>query len=248
MRNKLICIIGFLIILAVGIVLIFTVDDKNGEKYVKDHDYLYDLAINYLIDQDDEQQTPDHEKEGYHYFVTYDPFGITVKDDTYYVYMWVLDESYYLDKGEIESGASSSVFNKFTFKDDKVVKYETPKDGGDYTDSIKDMCPDSKMSNKALNYDLKLSLDDEVQKYYQDNKYTFTGVVLENQGNETILVKVLTPDNYYFKKNSKVLVHTDKKIDLVYAKDMELSISYGGIVLESYPPQITAGTIGIVKR
>ena len=70
---------------------------------------------------------------------------------------------------------------KFTFElnDNKVVKYEIPKDGNEYASSIKEMYPDD-IENKVINYQWKDDgLIKEVKNYYSDlkdkNIYYYTG-------------------------------------------------------------------------
>ena len=54
--------------------------------------------------------------------------------------------------------------------DNKVIKIETPKDGNEYTSSIKEMYPDD-IENKAINFQWKDdTLIKEVRNYYSDLK------------------------------------------------------------------------------
>lgn len=80
--------------------------------------------------------------------------------------MWVLGESYCLDNSEITELSGYSMFYKFTFENNKIINVEIPEDGSNYKKSIKKMCPDSKMINKVLNYNPKLSLTEQVNQYY----------------------------------------------------------------------------------
>lgn len=161
-KERIVLIIAILIIL---IILLFRFNNKS-EKYIQDSNYLYDVALEYLKEQEYQSENHDMEKEGYHFFASYDGLGITKKDDYKYAYMWILGESYYLENGEVKDGSAYSMFFKFTFKDDKVVKMETPEDGSLYTDSIKKMCPDKKLADKVLNYNLNFDNKKEVDKYY----------------------------------------------------------------------------------
>ena len=242
MKNKFLYIIVFLLFILCGYLIFFSNKETN-EKYINDLDYLYDIALNYVIDEDAKEDNPDHSLNNYHFFATYKPFGITEDGDTNYVYMWILGESYSLKDETVEPGSGYSIFHRFTIKDDKVVKMEIPEDGDGYTKSLKKMCPDKKMEKLALNYDLDISNDKEVEKYYKDYKYNFSAKVLENKGN-TILVKVITGDKL-LKKNEKVLV--SYKTTTKYGKDSILTIYYDGIVNESSPVQITAGSIILNK-
>ena len=144
--------------------------NHEGEHYIKDNERLYDLAIEYLKEDEYQNNNPDTEKEGYHFFASYDGLGITEKDEYKYVYMWVLGESYYLEGGSPKSGSAFSMLFKFKFKGDEIIEMNIPKDGSFYTESVKEMCPDKKMANKVLEYNLKFDNNKEIEEYY--NKIT----------------------------------------------------------------------------
>ena len=146
---------------------VYIIAGNNGEHFILENKELYEKALRYLEDEHNDSYNPDKSEEKYHFFITYDGFGMTEKDGYKYAYMWVLAESHYLKDGEIKDGSAYSVFHKFKFKDDEVVSYQVPQDGSYYTKSIEEMCIDKGMSNKVLNYNLKLSLDKEVKDYYK---------------------------------------------------------------------------------
>ena len=105
-------------------------------------------------------------------FVDQNGFGITEDENYLYVYMCIAEESYYIADNKIISGSGSSMPYKFTFElnDNKVIKIETPKDGNEYTSSIKEMYPDD-IENKAINFQWKDdTLIKEVRNYYSDLK------------------------------------------------------------------------------
>lgn len=158
----LICLVILLII--IGIIL--SLNHNQNEFYITDHEYLYDIAIDYLKEEEYHSNNPDSDKNNYHFFFTYDEFGIT-KDEKYkYAYMWILGESYYLENNEKNPSGGYSMFFKFTFEGNKVLKYDVPKDGSEYTKSIKELCVDSNMSNKVINYQSQLSNEKKVNEYY----------------------------------------------------------------------------------
>ena len=94
--------------------------------------------------------------------------------------MWIADESYYVIDNKIVSGSGSSMPYKFVFDlNNKVIKYEVPKDGSSYESSIKDMYPDD-LEDEAINYSWKDDkLMEEVKNYYSDiedkNIYYYNG-------------------------------------------------------------------------
>ena len=142
---------------------------SNKENYITDNEHLYDIAIQYIIDND---TNPEKNNDRYKMFVDYNGFGITEDENYRYVYMWIAEESYYIADNKIISGSGSSMPYKFTFElnDNKVIKIETPKDGNEYTSSIKEMYPDD-IENKAINFQWKDdTLIKEVRNYYSDLK------------------------------------------------------------------------------
>ena len=151
---------------------------SNKENYITDYEHLYDTAVQYIIDND---TNPEKNEDRYKMFIDYNGFGITEDDNYRYAYMWISEESYYVVDNKIISGSGSSMPYKFTFElnDNKVVKYEIPKDGNEYASSIKEMYPDD-IENKVINYQWKDDgLIKEVKNYYSDlkdkNIYYYTG-------------------------------------------------------------------------
>ena len=163
--KKKLALIGFaLALLIAGIIIIFNYNKK--EYYITGSEYLYDLAIDYLIEEEYQSTKSDADKQNYNFFFTYDGFGITEDESNKYAYMWILGESYYIENGERQASSTYSMFFKFTFSDDKVVKYEIPEDGSKYASAVEKLCLDSKMSNKIINYQSKLSNEEKINTYY----------------------------------------------------------------------------------
>ena len=165
----------FISIIIIFVFLLTSCKDKNI--YITDNDFLYDEAVKYIIDNDD---NPEKSNDRYKMFVDYKSFGITKDNDYRYVYMWIADESYYVIDNKIVSGSGSSMPYKFVFDlNNKVIKYEVPKDGSSYESSIKDMYPDD-LEDEAINYSWKDDkLMEEVKNYYSDiedkNIYYYNG-------------------------------------------------------------------------
>ena len=163
--KKKICYV--LVLVGLFIILMLVNRTNNGEEYIKGNKKLYDVAMEYLKEEEYKEYSSS-KQTAYKRFYSYDGFGITENSKYKYAYMWILGESYYLDNdNKIASDSGYSMFFKFTFKDGKVKKYENPKDGGEYTKSVKKMSIDSKMSDKILKYNSKLSNEKEVKKYYE---------------------------------------------------------------------------------
>lgn len=83
-------------------------------------------------------------------------------------------------------------------------------------------------------------------KEIKENTESFKAKVLKNNSEKSILVQVINDCNS-FKKGDKALVHIPnyEYQNIVYEKDMILTISFNGLVEESYPPQISTTDISL---
>lgn len=164
--NKKMCLIIFILLLIIGVVIgIFWITKKNNTVWITDYEFLYDKAVEYIIEQSTTNGY-DNNKDDYKIFVDYKGFGIEEKDNKKIAYMWILEESYYVEKNELKASEGSSMPYKFTFENNEVVDYEIPKDGSYYVSSIKDMFPDS-IENKVLSFNMNNEkLKEQVKKHY----------------------------------------------------------------------------------
>lgn len=153
------------IILIVGVSLGITIFHKqDNTNWITDSDYLYDMAKEYIIEEN--SNVDDQNEKDFKVFADYEKFGIEEKNNKKYVYMWILEESYYVRNDKLRSGSGSSMAYKFTFENDKVLNYQTPMDGEYNTSSIKNMFPDN-IENKVLGYNMEDSkLKSQVKEYY----------------------------------------------------------------------------------
>lgn len=169
LMNKKIGLMIFIvaIILIVSISLgIIIFNNQVNTNWIADSDYLYDIAKDYIIAENTALDTGDKKEKDFKVFADYKGFGIEGKQDQKYVYMWILEESYYVRNDKLRSGSGSSMPYKFTFENDKVVSYQTPMDGSYYASSIKDMFPDT-IENKVLGYNMDNSkLKSQVKEHY----------------------------------------------------------------------------------
>ena len=80
----------------------------------------------------------------------------------------------------------------------------------------------------------------------KENTDSFKAKVLKNNNEKSILVQVINDCNS-FKKGDKVLVHIPnyEYQNIVYEKEMILTISFNGLVEESNPPQISTNNISL---
>ena len=164
-----ICICAFIIGIAYGVTAL---NNKSEDVYLTDNEFLYDIAKEYLINQEKET-SHDKDMPNFNSFIAYKGFGIQENSDKNekYAYMWVLQENYYVLNNQLCSSTGSSVAHKFTFKDDKVVKYDIPEDGSYYTSSMKKIFPKD-IYNKISQYgnnvrDLTENIQEQLKEYYK---------------------------------------------------------------------------------
>ncbi len=169
-------VVKFILVILLIIVLVLCIkkilDEKGNEKYgywIKDSDYLYDIAMNYLKNEK-HKSSYDKDKEDFQVFFDYEGFGIKEKDNKKYAYMYISEESYYVKHGKLRSGEKSYKPYKFVFENNEVIDYEIPKLGSDFAPSVKEMFPND-IENKVFNFNYngtKISKD-------VDNHYSYLG-------------------------------------------------------------------------
>ena len=164
-KSKTLLIFGGIVLVAVAAVFVWL--GLSQPRYLTDSDFLYDTAIQYLIDNDN---SPEKNNKDYHRFADYRGYGIAEDSDYKYTYMWIFDESFYVnDKDHITVGTGGSMPYKFFFDKttDTVIKYEIPQDGANYAPSIRRMFP-IRVAIKILKssgFD-SAKLMSEVKEYY----------------------------------------------------------------------------------
>ncbi len=165
MKNKFISIV----LIAVLIIIVITIGilnlNRKNESYITDYDFLYEKAINYLIQNNDDVE---FDREGYKQFASYKTFGISTDGEYKYAYMWILLEAYYIQNNQIYNSSGSAMPYKFTFKNNEVIGYTIPEDGSYYASSIKKIFPKD-LQAKILKYDsseLNDENDAKINAYY----------------------------------------------------------------------------------
>ena len=145
-----------IIILSIFILLIITIsiiyNNTLKINLINESNDLYDRAIDYLRNKE-YKSNPDSSKDDFNVFYSYHSFGIEKKGNYKYMYMWIYSESDYLEEKDslaISTGSSTPV--KITFKNNKVVKAEYPKDGNEYAPSIYKLFPRT-IAKQVLNFD-----------------------------------------------------------------------------------------------
>lgn len=162
-KGLLIFLCVFLLIVGIigGIVAIL---NNNKENEIKiDAEKYYSKAVKYLEENDDNVEK---NKEDYQLFIKYDGFNVAKEDNYIVAYMWILEQSYYVDNNELVKGTGSSMFYKFIFDNDIVKEYKVPEDGEEYVSSIRKMCSDDSLADKVINYVPSFDIESEVNNHY----------------------------------------------------------------------------------
>ena len=128
---------------------------------VNDSDYLYDEVINFIKEKEFDEN-PDSNYDDFNVFYSYHGFGVEKKHSYKYVYMWIYQQSYYIESEEFGGGlaisSGSSMPVKAIFKDNKLQDIIYPKDGSEYVSSIKKMFPGI-IKYQVLNYDKEKNIN-----------------------------------------------------------------------------------------
>ena len=264
MKNgiKIALIIICICIVICGIIyVVIALNKKDKVTYITDNDFLYDIAKEYLINQEKET-AHDKDMPNFNSFIAYKGFGIQENSDKTekYAYMWILQENYYVLNNQLCSSTGSSIAYKFTFKDNKVAKYDIPEDGSHYTSSMKKIFP-SDVYNRISQYgnnvdDLTKKIQEQLKDYYigidvnQKNNVvgtTFAGIVERNDtDNKTIYVKGFKDNDINYK--GEFILKISDKTNIGYNRQVlkqeelkrgdTIKILFTSSVLESYPGQI----------
>lgn len=190
MKRKFLILLVIVIVLIVSLICYFKFYHTN---YITDYEWLYDEAIQYL-ENEIREESDYKSQEDFQVFTDYKGFGIQENGTKKYAYMWILDETYYVKDGELQSGEGSSMPYKFTFENNQVIDYEIPKDGSEYGPSIKKMFPidvankiipfimdSTKLDRKVKEHYAYLSIDDSISSVTNSTKpYIPDGVEVAN--------------------------------------------------------------------
>jgi len=160
-KNSKKILILFIVIFIITFSTLFYYNKNLKVNLVNDSDYLYDEVINFIKEKE-LNDNPDSKNNDFNVFHSYHGFGIEQKHNYKYVYMWIYQQSYYIEKEEYGVGlaisSSSSMPVKAIFKDNKLQDILYPKDGNEYVSSIKKMFPGI-IEYQALNYDKEKNIN-----------------------------------------------------------------------------------------
>lgn len=132
-------ILSLITIFVLIIILFVFINNKSKIYLVSDSDYLYDEVIDFIRNREFEMND-DAKKKDFNVFYSYHGFGIEKDNEYKYVYMWVVNESYYIEEyGGLASSSGSSIPVKAIFKNNKLESVIYPKDGNEYDSSIKEI-------------------------------------------------------------------------------------------------------------
>ena len=154
-----------LVILSMIFVIIicglFYYNKKLKVNLVDGYDYLYDDVISFIKEKE-LKENPDAAEKDFNVFYSYHPFGIEERNGYKYVYLWVYEYSYYIEREEYGSGlaisSGSSIPIKAIYKDNKLQEIIYPKDGNQYVSSIKEMFPGI-IGYQVLNFDKEKNIN-----------------------------------------------------------------------------------------
>ena len=206
-------IILIAIISCIVVGVCFLTKQKDEEKY------LYDIAIDFLKEKYTREDSEHYsDKDDYQIFFDYEGFGTSKKDNNKFAYMWILEESYYAENGEVKIGSGSSMAYKITFSGDKVINIETPKDGTYYVSSINEIFPKN-IANKILNYNFNnTKLKNEVNEYYSYLNSQITNNQYQN---------ILGYDTYYIDTERSPKWYTRDYYTTIDGNDYLIMESFG---------------------
>lgn len=206
-------IILIAIISCIVVSVCFLTKQKDEEKY------LYDIAIDFLKEKYTKEDSERYsDKDDYQIFFDYEGFGTSKKDNNKFAYMWVLEESYYAENGEVKIGSGSSMAYKITFSEDKVINIETPKDGTYYVSSINELFPKN-IANKILNYNFNnAKLKNEVNEHYS---------YLNNRITNNQYQNIMGYDTYYIDTENAPHFYTRDYYTKYDGKEYLIAESYG---------------------
>lgn len=143
------------------------VEDKNLNQSDKKNT-IDDVISKYL------EQKFDFKAIGGVVFEAHELYGVEKKDDKTYAYIWSVQQEYKYTDGKLENGAGLSIplvlvmsadrDNKYT-----VLEYKAPKDGEQYTSSIKGMFPKEyheKILTRTNSAELEEIVKQKAQNYF----------------------------------------------------------------------------------
>ena len=223
-KKKLI-VLSIIFLIVISGILFYNISLKVN--LVNDSDYLYDEVIDFLKDKKF-KENPDSKNKDFNVFYSYHGFGIEKKNNYKYVYMWVYEQSYYIEREDYGSGLAisggSSMPIKAIFKDNILQYILYPKDGNEYVSSIKEMFPGI-IKYQVLNFDNEKNINklfNEVEQkkniYYNYLNLDMSKITIEDLVYNDLIFSVEKKNNkcdipvlLSIYKNNKYKLYTEYK-------------------------------------
>lgn len=150
-KSKIILISLFIIFTLIISGLIYYNKNLNIN-LINDSDYLYDEVIEFIRNEEFKTNY-DIKYKDFNVFYSYHGFGIEKKNNYKYVYMWIYEQSYYIEyQDALAISGSKSIPIKAIFKDNKIQEIIYPKNGKEYEESIQEIFPNI-INQQILNFD-----------------------------------------------------------------------------------------------
>lgn len=165
-KKEILFIFCIIIVIVVG-AIIFCVATHNKLPSEKEELYYSKIEEKFI---DEEKPYTDEENNNFKTFLSIKRFGYKIDENKTYIYCWIQSESFFVNKEDkVELSRGSSIPYKFTFENDELVKYEIPRDGSYYSESIREIFPINvwvKFDNIYEDDSLKNDIYTQVEEYY----------------------------------------------------------------------------------
>ena len=196
--------------------------------YIEVEEYIMNLEKQKHI-KEMQSEYIDIENDDFKVFTNIAKLGISKENEDVLVYAWILVKSYFVQDGDLHESGSSMPY-KFRIKNNEVIDYQVPRDGEDYTNSIKEIFPKEiieKMEEKKTEVtEEKINIKAEEHYKYLDNNKDVNGANLQTNG-----------ENIYKTKKSRLIGNWKPYMAEQNGKEINLrdvygsGIEYGGELL-----------------
>lgn len=186
-------ILGIILLIIGGIII--ELNNNSRETEVKGKEELYNKVEEYLISKEaphffieDKNSKPNYNVSDFQVFTDIARLGIKEKFDETYVYIWALVESFYVQDGKLISNSGHSSPYKFIIKDNEIIDYKMPRDGSEYSKSLKDIFPldiRNKLNNDLVDVNKINNQVKEHYSYLQNNDY-LNEIIIDSKNTNTI--------------------------------------------------------------
>ncbi len=186
--------------------------------YIEVEEYLMELERQKHYKEMQENYI-DSENDDFKVFASTAKLGISKENEEVFVYAWILVKSYYVQDYELHESGSSMPY-KFRIKNNEVIDYQVPRDGEDYTNSIKEIFPKEiieKMEEKKSEVtEEKINIKAKEYYKYLDNNKEVNGANLQTNG-----------ENIYKTKENRLIGNWKPYMAKQNGKEISLRDVYG---------------------